>query len=37
MQKQKDFGKSELKNLQSALNEEVEGVRSMGKNLSLTY
>jgi len=31
------IGKNELKNLKSSLNEEVEGSRSRGKNLSLTF
>lgn len=34
--KSRGIGKNELKNLQSSLNEEVEGVRSRGKTLSLT-
>lgn len=30
-------GKNELKNLESELNEEVEGTRNRGKALTLTY
>jgi len=35
--KSRGIGKNELKNLKSNLNEEVEGSRSRGRNLSLTY
>lgn len=31
------IGKNELKNLQSSLNEEVDGVRNRGRVLSLTF
>ncbi|PHU30855.1 hypothetical protein BC332_02948 [Capsicum chinense] len=35
--KGREVGKNELKNLQSSLNEHVEGVRNRGKALSLSY
>lgn len=35
--KNRGIGKNEFKNLQSSLNKEVEGTRSRGKNLYLTF
>lgn len=35
--KSRGIGKNDLKNLKSSLNKEVEGSRSRGRNLSVTY
>lgn len=35
--KSRGIGKNELNNLKSSFNEEVEGSRSRGRNLSLTF